>query len=182
MVSLAIFPGSACSQCGRPHLKLKAARKLQGDWGLGRSWRVESQESWSSEAAETRRQRKHRDTQSNEEERGHLVRMEMMHRVAGGVCSMADMTRSHQSMCLRDKGARPLCRLQLGSSLTERVLLPQSMYSPLWVLQKRSVFSALDLGMWGPGQARLVWFAQVQTTSWRNSVRDAHSYPQSCAV
>ena len=60
-----------------------------------------------------------------------LLRMEMMHRVAGGVCSMTGMTRSHQSMRLWDKGARPLCRLQLGSSLTERVLLPQSVYSPL---------------------------------------------------
>ena len=158
MVSLAIFPGSACSQCGRPHLKLKAARKLQGEWGLGRLWRVESQESWSSEAAETRRQRKHMDTQNNEEERRHLLRMEMMHRVAGGVCSMTGMTRSHQSMRLWDKGARPLCRLQLGSSLTERVLLPQSVYSPLLgSAETVSVFSTgpRHVGT-RPGQACLV--------------------------
>ena len=53
-----------------------------------------------------------------------------MHRVAGGVCSMTDVTQSHQSMRLWDKGAEPLRRLHLGSSLTERVLLPQSVYSP----------------------------------------------------
>lgn len=95
-----------------------------------------------------------------------------MHRVAGGVCSMTDMTQSRQSMHLWDKGAGPLCRLHLGSSLTERVLLPQSVYSPFLGSAGTVSFSRTGPRHVGtrPGQARRVWFAQVQTAFWRISV------------
>lgn len=111
------------------------------------------------EAAETRRQRKHRDTQSNEEERGHLVRMEMMRRAWWSLFNGRHdtVTPEHVSP---GQGGQATLQASAWVFPLQRVscCFPQSMYSPSGFCRNCQCFFSTGPRHVGtrPGQACLV--------------------------